>query len=312
MAGTFTHWMVVEEALDKYNDLQQKHPYFSTILNLNHFVCLGAVGPDYPYLTELLGNYLKIHSWVDRMHYESTGDFIRYGIRNLLNLKEDPFKVCLAWLCGFATHLVTDSVIHPVVQAIVGPYIFNKTEHRHCEMTQDSYIFHEITGLELGYANYADLFRMCSVDPGNDTKINPYLGKFWTQTLTATHPAANLWFQNIEPDDWHKNFLSRISSASDPIPVFRHFEEEAKLAYKKTNEINADERQRFIDQIKLPGNKTGAFKQDAFDKAVGTVIETWNRLFVDIEKNNPDGTTDYIRNWNLDTGINEDKPDFWS
>ena len=75
MAGTFTHWMVVEEALDKYNTLPQKSPYFSTILGLNHFVCLGAVGPDYPYLTELLGSYFKVHSWADRMHYENTGEF---------------------------------------------------------------------------------------------------------------------------------------------------------------------------------------------------------------------------------------------
>jgi hypothetical protein len=124
MAGTFTHWMVVEEVLDRNNGLPQKHPYFSTILGLNHFVCLGAVGPDYPYLTELLANYLKIHSWADRMHYENSGDFVRNGIKNLLALEGDAFNTCLAWLCGFATHLVTDSVIHPVVQAIVGPYIF--------------------------------------------------------------------------------------------------------------------------------------------------------------------------------------------
>ena len=49
MAGTFTHWMVVEESLDRLNKLPVKHHYFPTILGNNHFVMLGAVGPDYPY-----------------------------------------------------------------------------------------------------------------------------------------------------------------------------------------------------------------------------------------------------------------------
>lgn len=309
MAGTFTHWMVVEEALDKYNSLPQKHPYFSTILERNHFVCLGAVGPDYPYLTELLSGFLKIHSWADRMHYENTGEFVRYGIRNLLSLKGDAFNVCLAWLCGFTAHLVTDSVIHPVVQAIVGPYIFNSGEHRHCELTQDSYIFHEIKGVELGYADYVGLFKMCS-DANN--KIHPDLGRLWADTLKASHPSATEWFDKIDPDSWHEHFLSKISSAEDPIPVFRHFAEEEKLAYKKTNEITPEELRRFVNPVKLPGDKTGEFKKDAFDKAVAAVIDAWSRLFIDIENSNPDGPAAYLRNWNLDTGVNEDQAYFWS
>jgi hypothetical protein len=312
MAGTFTHWMVVEEALDTYNGLPQKHPYFPTILGLNHFVCLGAVGPDYPYLTELLGNYLKIHSWADRMHLEDSGEFIRKGLKNLLSLNGDAFNVCLAWLCGYATHLVTDAVIHPVVQAIVGPYIFNKTEHRHCELTQDSYIFHEIKGIELGYADYVRLFRMCSADPAKDDKINPDLGGFWTETLKASHPAAAPWFDKIVPDSWHKNFLSRIDSAADPIPVFRHIAEEINLAYKKTNDITQEERQRFINRVKLPGNKTGGFRKDAFNKAVDAVVDTWGRLFTDIQDHNSDGSAAYIKNWNLDTGVDQDEPYFWT
>jgi hypothetical protein len=308
MAGTFTHWMVVEEALDKYNALPRKHPYFSSILGLNHFVCLGAVGPDYPYLTELFGNYLKVHSWADRMHYENSGEFIRCGIRNLGSLSGGAFATCLAWTCGFATHLVTDSVIHPVVNAVVGPYIFNKTEHRHCELTQDSYIFSEIKGIELNYGQYANLFGMCS-GPGNT--INGDLGRFWVDTLKEAHPAAAQYFNKIEPDDWHKNFLTRISSAADPSPVFRHFEEEANLSYKRTNEITPDERARFIDRVRLPGGRSGTFRTDAFNKAVLAVVDAWERLFADIENHNPDGSAGYIRNWNLDTGVNEDRADYW-
>jgi hypothetical protein len=311
MAGTFTHWMVAEEALDRYQNLQKNRSYVAIILGLNHFVCLGAVGPDYPYLTELLGNYLKVHSWADRMHYENTGDFVRYGIKNLLNLEGNAFNTCLAWLCGFATHLVTDSVIHPVVQAIVGPYIFNKTEHRHCELIQDAYIFHNIKGIELRYANYEGLFKMCS-NTTDVYKINPDLKGYWAQTLKLTHPTAVAHFDKIDPDTWHKHFLSRLGSAAHPMPIFRHFEEEKDLAYKTTDEISLEERKRFIDQVRLPGNKTGAFKKDAFNKAVEAVIEAWDRLFDVIEKHEPDGAADYIKNWNLDTGVNEDTPYFWA
>jgi hypothetical protein len=311
MAGTFTHWMVAEEALDKYEHLSEKHPYFLAILGLNHFICLGAVGPDYPYLTELLSGFLKEHSWADRMHYENTGEFIRHGIRNLPGIKGDAFNVCLAWLCGFTSHLVTDSVIHPVVQAIVGPYIFNSEEHRHCELTQDSYIFHEIKGIEIGYADYVGLFKMCSA-PDDENKIHPDLGVLWAETLKASHPTATQHFDKIDPDTWHKHFLSKISSATDPMPIFRHFAQEEKLAYKKTNEIAPEEWQRFINEVKLPGDKTGVFKKDAFDKAVVAVVAAWSRLFVDIEHKNPDGPAAYLKNWNLDTGVNEDQAYFWS
>ncbi len=93
MAGTFTHWMIVEEALDRFNRLPEKHHYFPIIRGNNHFVILGATGPDYPYLSELKNNILKFHSWADRMHYENTGDFLKYGAENLLMAKGRGFEV---------------------------------------------------------------------------------------------------------------------------------------------------------------------------------------------------------------------------
>jgi hypothetical protein len=315
LAGTFTHWMVVEEALDRFNKLPQKHPYFPIILGNNHFVTLGAVGPDYPYLSELKNNLLKLHSWADRMHYENTGDFVKYGIANLLNLKEQnkqqDFEICLAWLCGYATHLLADSIIHPVVNAIVGPYLFNSGEHRHCEMIQDTFIFHEIKKVELRYADYVDLIKMCS-DPEDEDLINPAIRDFWTETLKMSHPGGKDKFNSIDPDDWHENFLSIISNVSDPIPIFRHIGEEKNLVYKKVSEIDDEERKRFIEEINLPGNKIGKFKEDAFNKAVEKVIEDWQKLFVDTEQTNPDNCTSYIKNWNLDTGVNEDEIYFWA
>ena len=310
MAGTFTHWMVVEEAFDRYGRLGKNHPYFPVVMGLNHYVCLGAVGPDYPYLTDLLDKYLKVHSWADRMHYEKTGDFMRFGVERLSTLSGEAFDVCLAWLTGFASHLITDEIIHPVVQAIVGPYIFNADEHRHCEMTQDSFIFKLIKGVELRFSDYAGLFAMCS-DPADGNRINPRIRDFWIPVLQANHPAAKDWFGRIDPDKWHKNFLSRIASASDPMPLFRHIGEAEGLAYKKTDELTPDEKERFIEQVNLPHGATGAFKESAFDKAVERLVEVWDKLLVDIEGRNPGGCAAYIHNCDLDTGVDVDTQVYW-
>jgi len=42
------------------------------------------------------------------------------------------------------------------------------------------------------------------------------------------------------------------------------------------------------------------------------VIEVWQKLFIDIEKNNSENCVSYIKDWNLDTGVDEDKIYFWS
>lgn len=314
MAGTFTHWMIVEEALDMYNRLpvSDKHRYSPIILGNNHFVTLGAVGPDYPYLSELANNLLKLHSWADRMHYENTGEFIKYGIANLLKLNKQDFEICLSWLCGYVAHLLADSIIHPVVNAVVGPYIFNSSEHRHCEMIQDSFIFQEVKGVELRYADYVDLIKMCS-DIKDEERINSAIRDFWTETLRMSYPRGKEKFDKINPDDWHENFLSKISMVADlPIPVFRHLGEEKALVYKKSVDIDINEQRRFIDEIKLPGDKIGKFNEDAFGKAVGKVIEVWQKLLIDIEQKNLENCMSYIKNWNLDTGVNEDEIYFWS
>ncbi|MEN6373281.1 MAG: zinc dependent phospholipase C family protein [Smithella sp.] len=310
MAGTFTHWMVVEDALKKYANIPDRHPHFQTISNLIHFVYLGAVGPDYPYLTELLSGFFKVHSWADRMHYENTGEFVRYGIQNLPSNYANASDVCIAWLCGFASHLVVDSVIHPVVQATVGPYIFNSTEHRHCELTQDSYIFHEIKNLEIRHSDYARFLKMCS-DPYDENKIHPYLRDYWIKTLQTTHSGAAEYFDKIDPDCWHENFMSRITFAEDPGPIFRHIAKGKNLAYKNSDELTSDERLRFIDQLTLPDKSKVDFRQYVFYKAVTKVTDVWKCLFEDIYNNNSSGPAAYLKDWNLDTGIDENNFYYW-
>lgn len=316
MAGTFTHWMIVEEVVNRLSRDNYKHGYFSMVLDKNHFVNLGAVGPDYPYLSELEKNYLKMHSWADRMHYENTGEVVKQGAIMLAN---DPnhsggdFEICLAWLCGYASHLIADVTIHPVVNATVGPYVFNKGEHIHCEVIQDSYIFHEIKGTELNYAEYVGLIEFCSGEDKNH--INRAIGKFWEELLMTSHPGGKDYFGKIDPDDWHKHFVSTVSRCTTggvPIPFSRHWQEDKSIAYKRTKDISVAEREKFIEKVKLPNGKTGDFKTDAFNKAVDNVIGVWKQLFDDIKNKTPGNCSKYIKNWNLDTGVDEDQIYFWS
>jgi hypothetical protein len=155
-----------------------------------------------------------------------------------------------------------------------------------------------------------DLLTQCS-HPKGDEGIHPAIRSFWAEILEANHPGGKDKFDHIQPDDWHENFLSKIGGAEDPGPVFRHVREEKNLAYKRVRDITAYERRRFIENVRLPSGKTGRFREDVFDKAVSKVIEIWGQLLVAIERQDMNIFTSTVRNWNLDTGVDEDRIYFW-
>jgi hypothetical protein len=289
---------------------------YATILGQKkNFVAIGAVGPDYPYMSELEGNLFEIHSWADRMHYENTLEFVKNGLSALLTMPkgDENFKICLSWLCGYISHLLTDAIIHPVINSIVrGTYIFTSHDHRICEMLQDTYIFYTIKkGIDLSNAHYLNLLKNCS-DAADTDRIHPSIRVFWPDILKKAHPGAKNYFDKIDPDKWHNKYLKMLGIASNPIPVFRHIGEETNLVYKKFAEILPDEKKKYISEIKLPKKKVlGNFKEHAFDKAVKKVIEVWQELFADIEAKNSSDCARYLRDWNLDTGLDEDDLFFW-
>jgi len=311
MAGAYTHWMIIEEAITSLPDGD-----FSIILGeKKNFVRIGAVGPDYPYLSELEGKWFKIHSWADRMHYENSLEFVKNGLLGLqsVNYDSEKFKICMSWLCGYVSHLLTDAIIHPVVNANVGgTYIFTAHDHIICEMTQDAKIFHEIKGIDLSNAEYVRVLTDCS-DPADSNRIHEAIRDFWPGILKATHPGAEKYFDKIDPDKWHRAYLSKLGMASDPIPLFRHVCEEESLAYKTNDELKGTEEEgKYFFEIKLPKRKApGKFREDAFNKAVDKVVEVWQEIFVDIKDKDISHCSNYLGNWNLDTGLDEDAIYFW-
>ncbi len=315
MGGTFTHWMVVERALEEYaaRPAASRHPLFARLLGNAAFATLGSIGPDYPYLSEIDAAVLRLkrHSWADRMHYENTGAFVACAVRNLAGLAPADFDACLAWLCGYATHLVADVVIHPVVNATVGIVGFNGDAHRRCELVQDAWIFHEVTGLEIQYAGYVDRLLHCG-DPAAADGLRPALAELWSRTLRDNHPGASAWFDDIAPARWHQTFVRLVGQAADPAPVFRHVLGAVGVVYPRSTAIPADERARFVDQVRLPGGATGHFGRDVFDRVVARVVEVWERLLADVQENRPDRCAAYLRNWDLDLGVDTGAPYYWA
>ncbi len=222
----------------------------------------------------------------------------------------------LSSMLTYSDHDLVNTIIHESVHATL--YIKNSAD-----FNERLAVFLGNKGTELYYLETegADSKTIKLIKEENEDDL--IFSKFISQKIID----LEMWYKNnksideslrteqfdkIDPDRWHENFLSRIDSAADPMPIFRHFGEEKHLVYKKTGDIDPEEQERFINKVRLPDNKTGEFKKDVFDKAVATVIDTWSRLFIDVVNKDPDGVTAYIKNWNLDTGIDEEKAYFWT
>jgi len=329
MPATFAHLLMAQKAIDripqeiKNRQVVEKLEYAKKIGEKNHFVSMGAAGPDYPYLTDILTtSILQIsHTWANRMHYENTLLLIKEGVRSLARMDKsgEPFSIKLAWFCGFVSHMIADSYIHPVVNSIVGgPYIFTHEEHGKCELIQDIYIFKRLTEEDIvrsnprgGKLGYLRILEECS-DPADEDKnlVHPEVSTFWRELLETAHPNANEHFEDIAPDKWHYNYKGRINFVVDPGAIFRHVVGLTGRAYIRESEITPEDREKYITEVRLPNGEISNYDA-VFNNAVSLIVGIWLQLFEDIERGSPEGVAKYIRNWNLDTGVDESQIDLW-
>jgi hypothetical protein len=179
------------------------------ISGLTKYAELGSVAPDYPYLS-LLDS--ETEEWADLMHKERTGEMIRVGARILRDFKTGVVKRrCLAWLMGYAAHVVTDVSIHPVVKLKVGDYEGNETKHRVCELNQDAFIYET-----MNVGNITDTEHLkggiCSC--GKNGSLDPDIRKLWMGMLKDVHPEV---FKRNQPDinKWHRNSVRVVDRVAD-------------------------------------------------------------------------------------------------
>jgi Zinc dependent phospholipase C len=302
MAGTFTHFLVCDVAKRQRSIIGVE--LWKLLNKYSEFLFIGSVGPDLPYLSFKTGKV----NWADVMHYERTNSIAISGYEKLAEAwasKTSLDETNLVWLLGFISHLIIDATIHPVVQAIVGPYEQNKEEHRICEMTEDALSFYNYKKTDLVYAEFSSILRLCGKSENFDNVM-----EFWKEQAINNYldkkeePHPSLWF------DTYLEAIDVAEGGSDFVGIFRHLGIGSNYIYHPKDEIKntyPDYYNKYFLNAKLPTGLTGDFTKVVFDYAVNNVADAWSKLFNGLTQGTF-STSSIIKNWNLDTGVDMDSP----
>jgi hypothetical protein len=302
MAGAFTHMAVVSKARGAFANGSDLKKCMQTNL---HFLTLGSVSPDAPYLS------LTERAWADTMHYEETNGIVHHGLKLLIGVeeKDEAWWSKLAWLLGYISHLVTDATIHPIVEALVGPYKNpdSHTPHRICEMVHDVMIMKEVKNLELAGSEYADLLRACQDDPSFEAVCG-----FWEDAARLAYPekmAINL----KEVFQAYTRTIDLAEGGNKMARLFRHFGSEFVYdTYETLITTHSDRVEEYYRSVRLPSGAQGAFIDHGFFHAAENVGNVWK----EVERSLLVTKTfaEVLPNWDLDTGIdrNTEMKTYWS
>lgn len=283
MPGTFAHLTLVDtlcvgktlEAIDTLDD-----PVIQALLEYINYCGLGAVSPDYPYLS--LGDY-SAEGWANGMHYYHSADFVQRAVSLLAGRDyHDPAtQKAIAWLFGFVAHIVADVSMHPVINLIVGPYEQNKKEHRRCEAHQDAYIF---TTMDLGDINKADYITNCGIASCSvGRKLDDTIAGLWDDCLKTIPIGPDVRKGIHGPtrapniDDWNARFVATIEEVSDALPhlplLCRIFDHLLGIGYPEPGELDW----RYIRNLPTPGGATKDY-EELFWWMQGNTQRAWRNL----------------------------------
>ena len=344
MAGGYTHVTIAQIAIEEAQRQEKglHHEAVSALLRWKKFVIIGSIAPDYPYMDFAAPNSV---AWSNIMHLRGDLDVLRQGIRLIRAMEVmDKRQKCLAWLLGFAAHVVADAAIHPVVNLKVGPYKENTIRHRRCEMSQDVYIHRR---LNLG----VDMNRQISTNVNEtsegrwSSELDDDICEFWVDILaevygteqspapfsggnffswtfsrmmtmigrkgyevTYTHPAeTSRSLLPPDPDTWHRAMRTLMQTAENGdvlIPFARHLVADQGLVYPK----KADP--QYIMNLKVPSGGRMDFDQ-IIDKTVAHTVSFWNNMSLALQR--MPSPLDTMPNISLDTGIDENNTMiYWS
>ena len=307
MPGAYAHITAVNIA-NETGRIQEAGISRETALALGRYpqyLELGAVSPDYPYLDLGFGSSAK--EWADNMHYTNTGYMIGHGIQHLSSVRQDAREKCIAWLCGYAAHVVADLTIHPIVELRVGPYQQNATDHRTCEMHQDAYIFERMNVGELGASEHLDSgISRCSGEDGS--LLDEDIKALWLAMLSTNYP-DEFTTNKPDPDSWHAGFKRIVDIVEEGyklFPIARHVAADKGLTYPAREDIDPS----FIEDLKTPSGT--AHYDEIFDKAVSNIVQMWKQISDDLDKQDSELMAQ-LGNWDLDTGRDEnDQLVYWS
>lgn len=307
MPGPFTHLMICQAAKNLDEFLGEE--LWKFLNKYYQFLFLGAESPDLPYLSIGVGG----KDWADAMHYDRTNSQVISGFADLRQawpLRTPADEIECAWFLGYVSHMVADATVHPIVQAIVGPYEGHEEAHRLCEMTMDSLIFDEIIQADLTYAEFSDALKFC-----NESDHFPELLDFWQTQLNNNYSGLP---HDPEPSTWFTEYTTALDAAEGGkvAAIFRHLGVGGNYVYRTAEDIQTNypgDYQQYYAAVKFPGGGSGRFRTNGFDKAVNNVANIWKTLYRGLTDHGL-AVSQVVRNWNLDTGGDQDAGDvvtFW-
>lgn len=299
MPGQIAHMMVVDQFNGSKLDTIPGFPPQATwaLLDTNPYTELGSFSPDLAFY------YPPQSGWADRMHRQATGQMIQAGVAPVAAMTDSARKEkCFAWLCGYASHVVADVTIHPVVRLMCKG---DSNLHRKIETHQDSYI---ADLLNVGPLEDTDLFvgvESCFPEPHFD----PDIASLWNEMLMQTYP-DECAHDPPKLDRWHDGFkilLEKIAVHGGAIPFGRHLGNDLGALYPSHHEIDLS----FINNVPVPGGGTENYPE-IFQRAVRATQMVWLAIARGVYAADPSYRT-VIRDWNLDDGTGPDgKLAFWS
>ena len=301
MPGAFAHMTLVNMLREP--DRLEAIPSFPeraipTVLDYFKYCELGAVSPDYPYLSVGDSDAAK---WADLMHYESTGDVIKRAIEGVRGTAGETQRKSLAWLLGYSAHVAMDVTIHPVIELKVGPYHGNEQEHRICEMNQDTFIFQRLNLGDIGLSEHLDSGVSACSSEENPSDLDSDIIDVWANALSAVHPEE---FASNFPDinHWHSQFKFMVDNVAEEgnklFPLARHVAAGQGLTYPSVENV-ADQ---YISALDTPDGEMNY--DDIFNMAVENVSRVWAWVASGVLLES-DEYVNNIGNWNLDTGRDE-------
>lgn len=305
MSGAYTHISIVNDARAVAKGAGLRRSTLKAIGLHLHFVELGCVSPDYPYLAI----NRKQTVWADAMHYTSTAAFVKAAVKLASASEARAQPKLTAWLMGLAAHIATDMTIHPVVERKVGPYQGNEAAHRKCEMHQDAYIFPRVVGVgPTGLSEHmASGIGKCS-DASDRERLDHDVSSIWTSALNQAYP--DLAAQTpASPDSWHEGFqkvLHFMAKTSQLVPFARHVGTGLGLTYPEESKVDP----QFIEGLVTPEGKKHF--DEIYQRALSNVLAVWKGLD-DALVRGGSPELDSLEDWNLDTGrsVSTGKLVFW-
>lgn len=169
------------------------------------FAYLGALGPDAPYYYRLGGTPAeKIAETLHGSEGEDTLILPRELSKYILTLPPDKRDPLWAFVIGYVTHCVVDSIFHPVIYYLTGDYYAGdpakravaRRDHRAFEVHLDSWWEHTIGAPHYDLLSY---WRTLSGTPAGGTLMTA-LGE-----ITAGPDDAKIWSDSF----WYMATLQR-------------------------------------------------------------------------------------------------------